>query len=315
MSDRQVKQDKQNKQNKKYAALCDALTSAEIRWEAEVTLAKHTTFHIGGAADLGIFPGDSAECIRAITLCGEHHIPYTLLGCGSNTLASDEGYRGAVLFTTSMATLTVSGTHIYAGAGVPLTRCACAARDAGLFGLAFAYGIPGSVGGAVYMNAGAYEGEMRQVVESVTVYDPQDGEIHTLSASDCGFDYRTSCFQHEGQVILSVALSLSPGDKETIRLEMEDYMSRRRARQPLEYPSAGSVFKRYPGYFTAKLIDEAGLKGYQIGGARVSEKHAGFIINCGGATAADVRALILQIQEEIFRLHGIHIEPEIKELG
>ena len=202
-----------------------------------------------------------------------------------------------------------------AGAGATLASICCTARDLGLAGLAFAYGIPGTLGGAVCMNAGAYGGEIGDRIIDVTYLDSKTGEIRTVPGAECQFAYRTSRFSEHPDILLSARISTEYGDTDAIRAEMEDITARRREKQPLEYPSAGSAFKRYPGYFTAQLIDEAGLKGTAVGGAQVSEKHAGFIINRGGATSADVLSLIDLLRERIHDLHDIWIEPEIRTLS
>ena len=214
----------------------------------------------------------------------------------------------------AMKNVTVNDTVITAGAGTTLASVCCTARDAGLAGLSFAYGIPGTLGGAVYMNAGAYGGEIGDRILTVTALDADTGELRTYTREDCAFGYRTSAFIGTHHIVLEATLSTDPGDPAAIRAEMEDITARRREKQPLEYPSAGSAFKRYPGYFTAQLIDEAGLKGYTVGGAQVSEKHAGFIVNRGGATCEDVLTLIDAIRAKIRALHSIEIEPEIRRL-
>ncbi|MBQ7983508.1 MAG: UDP-N-acetylmuramate dehydrogenase [Clostridia bacterium] len=297
------------------SALSLRLQDAGIRIMEELPLSRYTTFHIGGSAALAAFPETPEQLCEVLTACAAAGIPCAVVGNGSNLLCDDEGFAGCVLLTTAMKVVSVSGTSITAQAGASLAAVCTLARDHGLAGLTFAYGIPGSVGGAVYMNAGAYDGEVGDRITSVTYYDIPTGEIRTVPASDCGFGYRTSRFQKDAAVILSAEFALDAGDNAVIRAEMEDILFRRRDKQPLEYPSAGSAFKRYPGYFTAKLIDEAGFKGYCIGGAQVSEKHAGFIINRGGATAADVRTLIDEIRERIHKEHNIWIEPEIRGLA
>ena len=291
------------------------LIGESITVREQLSLAAHTTFRIGGAAALAAFPETAEQVLTVLAACRESAVPCALIGNGSNLLCPDAGFDGCVLITSAMKSLSVDGTVITAGAGASLASVCCAARDRGLCGLAFAYGIPGSVGGAVFMNAGAYGGEIGDRVIDVTVLNPSTGEIAVIPSSDCAFAYRTSRFVSDPAVILSVRLQTEPGSPDAIRAEMEDITARRREKQPLEYPSAGSAFKRYPGYFTAQLIDEAGLKGYTVGGAQVSEKHAGFIINRGSATADDVTSLIDHIRTRIHALHGIWIEPEIRSLA
>ena len=291
------------------------LTENRIPVRTQLPLSAHTTFRIGGPAALAAFP-ENAEQVRTVLLtCKEYGVLCALVGNGSNLLCPDEGFDGCILFTTAMKNLSVDDTVITAGAGTALASICCTARDRGLAGLAFAWGIPGTLGGAVCMNAGAYGGEIGDRILDVTYLDGRTGEIQTISGSDCGFAYRTSRFSSQHEILLSARLSTEHGNQDAIRAEMEDIAARRREKQPLEYPSAGSAFKRYPGRFTAQLIDEAGLKGSTVGGAQVSEKHAGFIINRGGATTSDVLTLIEQIRERIYTLHGIWIEPEIRTLS
>ena len=291
------------------------LTENNITVKEQLPLSAHTTFRIGGSAALAAFP-ENAEQVRTVLLaCREYGVPCALVGNGSNLLCPDEGFAGCVLFTTAMKSITVDGNVITAGAGATLASICCTARDLGLAGLAFAYGIPGTLGGAVCMNAGAYGGEIGDRIIDVTYLDSKTGEIRTVPGAECQFAYRTSRFSEHPDILLSARISTEYGDTNAIRAEMEDITARRREKQPLEYPSAGSAFKRYPGYFTAQLIDEAGLKGTAVGGAQVSEKHAGFIINRGGATSADVLSLIDLLRERIHDLHNIWIEPEIRTIS
>lgn len=291
------------------------LTENNITAKEQLPLSAHTTFRIGGSAALAAFP-ENAEQVRTVLLaCREYGVPCALVGNGSNLLCPDEGFAGCVLFTTAMKSITVDGNVITAGAGATLASICCTARDLGLAGLAFAYGIPGTLGGAVCMNAGAYGGEIGDRIIDVTYLDSKTGEIRTVSGAECQFAYRTSRFSEHPDILLSARISTEYGDTDAIRAEMEDISARRREKQPLEYPSAGSAFKRYPGYFTAQLIDEAGLKGTAVGGAQVSEKHAGFIINRGGATSADVLSLMTLIRDRIYELHSIRIESEIRTLS
>lgn len=295
-------------------AFFDALCAAHIPGERNIRMSAHTTFRIGGTAAAAAYPEHTDALIRLLKLCRTYSMPCALVGCGSNLLWDDEPFEGCVIFTDRMRQIHAAENTLEAGAGAHLSAVCCAARDAGLSGLAFAYGIPGSVGGAVYMNAGAYDGEIGEITASVTYYDIRRAETVTLPGEACGFGYRTSRFQENrtNTVILSACFSLQKGCREEIRAAMEGYLARRREKQPLEFPSAGSAFRRYPGYYTAKLIDEAGLKGYRVGGAEVSVKHAGFIVNRGGATAADVRTLMAEIERRIYETNGIRIEPEIR---
>lgn len=297
------------------AVLTSCLADGGIPFVMGEPLDKHTSFRIGGPAAVAVFPENADQTVSAIRACRWADVPYLILGAGSNVLAPDNGFAGCVIFMTGLRELTIEGTMIRAGAGNSLTHLACAARDAGLSGLAFAYGIPGTLGGGVYMNAGAYGGELADLITSVDFYDADKDCTIEIPREDCAFGYRTSAFQSRNGVILGASMTLSGGDIAAVTAEMNDYKARRQEKQPLDYPSAGSAFKRYPGFFTAQLIDEAGLKGYTVGGAQVSEKHAGFIINRGGATAEDVRTLIRIIQEKIREKHGFTIEPEIRMLS
>ncbi len=281
-------------------------------WKKDISLAECTTFRIGGPAKYGVYPQTAEQLCAAVELCRSSKMRYYVVGNGSNLLFSDRGFDGAVIFTGAMKQLSAESDRLTADCGVLLTQAAVAAQRAQLGGMEFAYGIPGSVGGAVFMNAGAYDGEMMDIVESVLFYDAVSQETVLYQRQACGFDYRRSVFQEKEGVVLQTTLKLKKGEEAAIRLRMEEFMSRRRTKQPLEYPSAGSVFKRYPGFYTAKLIDDAGLKGLTVGGAQVSEKHAGFIVNRGGATAADVLTLIETIQEKIRVLYGIEIVCEIR---
>ena len=277
-------------------------------------MSAHTTFKIGGEAAVALFPLDTDAFAGAVSALSESGIKFMTVGNGSNLLFADEGYDGVVIITTQMKSIRVDGNRLYADAGAPLTKAAIVARDSSLTGLEFAYGIPGSVGGAIYMNAGAYGGEISGVLVSCRAYDVVEGKILELSNSDCDFSYRNSIFEKSGARyhIIDAVFELSSGNKDKISATMDELMAKRRDKQPLEYPSAGSAFKRLDGYFTAKLIDDAGLKGYTVGGAEVSIKHAGFIINKGNATAKDVRELIKYIQDVIFEKYGLNIEPEIR---
>lgn len=273
-------------------------------------MSRHTTFKIGGPVRALLEP----KCIGAFVWCVRElegrEIPYFILGNGSNLLVSDGGHREVALSTARLDTVRVSGDSIICGAGVMLSRLASTALNEGLTGLEFAHGIPGSLGGAVYMNAGAYGGEMRDVVESVTFVDT-DGQVRVVPKDECAFGYRASRFQ-KGGVILSATLRLRPGDPKEIRARMEELAETRREKQPLNYPSAGSTFKRPEGHYASRLIDEAGLKGLRVGGAQVSEKHAGFIVNLGNATFSDVYALMAMVVTKVYKDTGVKLEPEVK---
>ena len=276
---------------------------------------KHTTFRIGGPADYFIMPSNEKELAETIRVCREFSIPIYIVGNGSNLLVGDKGFRGAIIqLYKSMGTFQVEGNQITAQAGCSLAQIANAALDAALTGFEFAAGIPGTLGGAVVMNAGAYGGEMKDVLTEVTVMD-EEGEIVTLPADKLELGYRTSIIKTAGYIVLEAKLQLKEGNPEVIRETMKDLTIRRTTKQPLEYPSAGSTFKRPEGYFAGKLIMDSGLAGYQVGGAQVSEKHCGFVINAGGATARDVRTLMDNVRDIVYKKYGVTLEPEVKFLG
>ena len=278
-------------------------------------MTKHTSFHIGGPAELMAQPQSEAELQSLLMKAAEAAVPVTLVGNGSNLLVRDKGIRGLVIKLGSMLRdIKVSGNVLTFGSGVSLAQASKKAAELGLSGMEFAVGIPGSIGGAVYMNAGAYDGEMAKVVKSVRVMDAA-GEVSELSAGELDFGYRHSALQGSGKIVTSVTVELAAGDKQAIAEKMADFSNRRITKQPLELPSAGSMFKRPPGYFAGTLIDQTGLKGYTVGGAQVSTKHAGFVVNIGGATAADVLQLISDVQAKVFAAHGVHLEPEVLVLG
>jgi len=289
-----------------------ANTESRIEYKMNEPMSRHTTFRIGGSAALYAACSDKEALAFLVQLFAECGTKYFILGNGSNVLFADEGYDGAVIDMTSMHRVRREGNALYCEAGCSLTALSRTALEYGLTGLEFAYGIPGTCGGGVFMNAGAYEGEMAIVVTESACLNRITGEIHTIYGDEHQFAYRHSIYQeHPEWIVISAVLNLKEGVKEEISAKMEDFMNRRRTKQPLEYPSAGSVFKRYPGRYTAQMIDEAGLKGYQIGGAQVSEKHAGFIINKGNATCADVLQLIEYIKNVIVEKFGVHIECEV----
>ncbi len=276
---------------------------------------RHTTFRIGGPADILVMPESAAEIRECIEICRRAEVPYYIIGNGSNILVGDGGIRGLVIeIGDGMSGVTVDGGRIRAGAGTKLSHLARRAMEAGLSGLEFAGGIPGSFGGAVFMNAGAYGGEMRQVIETVDVLTA-DGRELSIPGEEMDFGYRRSIVSEKGYIVLGAAVKLERKDPEEIRALMDDLAERRISKQPLNYPSAGSTFKRPEGYFAGKLIEDAGLKGFRTGGAMVSEKHCGFVINAGGATAADVRAVMAHVQEEVERTAGVRLEPEVRLIG
>lgn len=292
--------------------LSDAEKEGRLTFRCDFPLSSLSSFHIGGNASYVIYPTTPDELASLSALCHSISIPNIVVGNGSNLLFSDSGYEGAVILTTQIKNIKIDGTIVKVGCGVSLTHLASKVSEKSLTGLEFAYGIPGTVGGALYMNAGAYGGEIKDVCVSVKVYDSVNDEIYDIKAEDCGFGYRESIFQNNDKIILGAKFSLNEGDPNMIAETMNRLMQQRIDKQPLNYPSAGSVFKRYPGHFAGKLIEDAGLKGHTIGGAQVSEKHAGFIINIGNATAADVLALIEYIRNVIKDKVGIELQTEVK---
>lgn len=301
----------------KYSHAAELLSAKEIKFTENELLAPHSTFRIGGEARLAAMPDTTEQIIDAVSAAKEAGLDFTVIGNGSNVLFSDKGFDGLVIFTRNADSVVIKGKRVIADAGAPFTKLAVTVKNAGLTGLEFAYGIPGSVGGAVYMNAGAYNGEASQVVASSMAYDDLTGEVRMISREEHNFGYRTSVYSQNRDrlTVLSAEFELKEGDSAAIWETMQDLMRRRREKQPLEYPNAGSVFKRPQGYFVGKLITDAGLKGYTIGGAQVSEKHAGFIVNIGGATAEDVLRLVEHIQKTVQSQFGVMLECEINFKG
>ena len=295
--------------------LISLLEQQHIEYLVNEPMKAHTTFKIGGAADVYITVRTAHELQTALAACRDTSAPWMILGKGSNLLVSDDGIAGAViLLDGDFKCLTVDGDTITAGAGVSLSKVCTVAAEHSLAGLEFAYGIPGSVGGAVYMNAGAYGGETKDVVAEVTCMTP-DGSVGTLTNEQLAFGYRTSVFKQNNNIILFAKYKLTPDDHDAILARMDDYMTRRRTKQPLEFPSAGSVFKRPVGAFAGALIEQCGLKGKMVGGAQVSEKHAGFIINAGDATCDDVMNLVRLVQDTVKAETGYELECEIIRTG
>ncbi len=290
------------------AAFCDALA---IHWEKDLLLREHTTFRIGGPADYAVSPENTLQMAEVLRFLNENKIRYFVLGRGSDILASDEGYRGVLVMTRSMKQLYREGDRIVAGAGCSMASVANLAQKEGLAGLEFLHGIPGSIGGGVFMNAGAYGSEMAMFIESVEWVDLK-GQIHRFTRDQMEFSYRHSYFTNNPGVVCSAVFRCNAGDPAAIRETTMELDRRRREKQPLEYPSAGSAFKRPEGYFAGKLIEDAGLKGYSIGGAWVSEKHAGFIVNKGGATEKEVKQLINHVADTVYQQFGVRLEPEIR---
>lgn len=285
----------------------------EIELRFDELLARHTSFRIGGGAEVMAFPKSEDELSALLKKSALLDWKFAILGAGTNVLAPDEGVQGLVICLKDCldGVRQTDETHIQVMAGVTMSRAAVFAANLGLAGMEFAHGIPGTVGGGVYMNAGAYGGEISDICESVQVMD-YSGEVKTLSRDQMDFSYRHSCLEGQNAVVVSAVFGLIPGSSDEIRRKMKDFQQRRMASQPLDLPSAGSAFKRPSGGYAAALIDQAGLKGYRIGGAAISEKHAGFAVNLGGATAADVKALLTQVSETVYNSTGILLEPEIR---
>lgn len=278
-------------------------------------MSRHTTFRTGGPADIYIEPSGVEELKQVLDICREGNVAYTIIGNGSNLLVGDGGYRGVLIsFGKPFAQVTIEGAQVRTGAGALLSAVAKQVLNASLTGFEFSAGIPGTIGGAVVMNAGAYGGELCQVLREATVLTPE-GEVKTLPAEELELGYRTSCIQKNGYIVLEAVLQLQPGNADDIRAVMDALASKRREKQPLEYPSAGSTFKRPEGHFAGRLIQDAGLRGFRVGGAQVSEKHCGFVINRDHATSADILSLCRQVQEKVKAQFGVELELEVKLLG
>ena len=293
--------------------LINFLKVSNIAFEENVDAKKLCSFRVGGIARVLIYPKNTDEIKVLYAYLSENKIKNILLGKGSNVLISDLGFDGAVISLGKMNEIRADGHRVVAGAGASMFSLAVAAEKNSLCGLEFAHGIPGSVGGGVYMNAGAYGGEMCQVIDEVLCLDIESGELYTLGNAECDFSYRHSIFKdNKNLIVIGSSFELSEGDATEIRARMDELKASRISKQPLEYPSAGSTFKRPEGYFAGKLIEDAGLKGFAIGGAQVSEKHAGFVINRGGATAKDVKNLILHIQKTVKEKFNVNLECEVE---
>ncbi|HIX28452.1 MAG TPA: UDP-N-acetylmuramate dehydrogenase [Candidatus Blautia stercoravium] len=300
-------------ENKIENRFCSCLGSDNVK--RKEPMKNHTTFRIGGPADYYLCPHSTEELQKVIQICKEEKLPFFVQGNGSNLLVSDRGYRGVVIqLGKNFSDMEVKDERILVKAGALLSKTAKEALDAGLAGMEAVSGIPGTIGGAVMMNAGAYGGEMKDIVESVTVLN-QEGELLTLSAEEMKMGYRTSIVKEKEYIVVSAVLKLRRGERQIIREQMEDYKERRVTKQPLDMPSAGSTFKRPEGYFAGKLIMDAGLRGFSVGGAQVSEKHCGFVVNKGEATAQDVLDLIHEVQRRVKEQFGVELEPEVRFLG
>ena len=279
-------------------------------------MSRHTSFKIGGPAELLVMPEDAGQAAGVLSVCRLEGVPCFVMGKGSNLLVGDGGIDGVVLKLANgfdRVNVQTDGT-VTADSGVSLARLASRAQEAGLTGLEFAHGIPGSLGGAVFMNAGAYGGEMKDVVTSMDVLTG-DGSVETLTGEEMAFGYRSSVIQQTGGIVIKVRLTLSNGEPDAVLGKMRDLDARRKAKQPLEFPSAGSTFKRPPGYFAGKLVMDSGLAGFAVGGAQVSPKHCGFIVYTGGAAARDVLAVIEHVKRVVMNKFGVVLEPEVKLVG
>lgn len=288
---------------------------SEEQVKTEEPMKNHTTFRVGGPAEFFVMPRTAEEVKKVIDLCRRESFPYYIIGNGSNLLVSDQGYRGVVLqIYKEMSCIEIEENVIVAQAGALLSAIANKALENGLTGFEFAAGIPGTLGGACVMNAGAYGGEMKDVLEEVTVLT-EEGEVLIIPKENLELGYRTSIIARKGYIVLEARIQLREGEKEAIKSLMEELKDKRVSKQPLEYPSAGSTFKRPEGYFAGKLIQDAGLRGFSVGGAQVSEKHCGFVINRENATAADVAELMRQVSARVEEEFGVKLEPEVKRLG
>lgn len=290
-----------------------AASAGDIKYLLDEPMKLHTSFKIGGPAEIMVFPKNADELSEILKLSAILDTKPVILGAGTNVLAPDKGMRGIVVcLKDCLDGIALLDDHrIRVMAGVTMTRAAVFAANHGLSGMEFAHGIPGSVGGGVYMNAGAYGGEICQICESVEVMD-RDGTLRQLTCEQMGFSYRHSILEDNGGIVVSVTFRLTPGNEEDIKARMKELMGKRSASQPLQLPSAGSAFKRPVGGYAAALIDQTGLKGFQIGEAAVSEKHAGFVVNLGNATAADVCALLAEVSDRVYASSGIRLEPEVR---
>ena len=289
-------------------------TLPDLTVRTQEPMRQHTTFRIGGEADIFVSP-KAQELAQLLAMAKEEQLPVTVIGNGSNLLVGDQGVRGMVIeIGSGMADIRVEGNTVTAGAGALLSRVANAAAEAGLGGMEFAAGIPGSIGGAVSMNAGAYGGEMKDILQKVTVMTA-DGSVKTLSLEELELGYRHSCILDKNYIVVEAAISLFEKPGEEIRSRMAELAAQRREKQPLEYPSAGSTFKRPEGYFAGKLIMDAGLRGYRVGDAQVSEKHTGFVVNRGHATATEILQLMDDVKERVHAASGVWLEPEVRIIG
>ena len=300
-------------QYKKYSNLFTSFLDKKSVKTDEI-LSEYVNFKVGGPADILLIPKTKEQFIKSVSICRENEIPFYVIGNGSNILVRDGGFRGVVISLLELNSIVVKGEKIVADCGAMLKNVSDAAKLSSLTGVEFACGIPGTIGGAVYMNAGAYGGEMRDIIESVEIID-ETGEIKILSNKKMKFKYRSSIAMEKGYTILSATIELETGDVKTIKDLIADLTNKREDKQPLDYPSAGSTFKRPVGYFAGQLIEQAGLKGYTVGGAQVSEKHSGFVINKGSATARDILDVIEHVQKTVKEKDGVDLHTEVRIIG
>lgn len=300
----------------KYSKNVELFTSFYDKEDIKIDekLSQYVNFKVGGPADILLTPKSKEQVLKTVNTCKENNIPFYIIGNGSNLLVKDGGFRGVIILLTKVDGISVNDERIEAECGVMLKRVSEKAVANSLTGFEFACGIPGTVGGAVFMNAGAYDGEISHVIESAEVINEQ-GEVVKLSKEELDLGYRSSIVMKKGYVVLSATFKLNKGTVKTIKDLVEDLTNKRESKQPLEYPSAGSTFKRPVGYFAGKLIQDAGLKGYSLGGAAISEKHSGFVINKGGATAKDILDLIHHVQEEVKKQFGVDLHTEVRIIG
>ena len=297
----------------KYKIFSEGMKAGSVCFDEPMS--QHTTFQIGGPADVFLVPKTQEEAAWAISVCKKEGFDYFLLGNGSNLLVSDTGYRGVVIqLFKNLSGIEREGSLLRVAAGTLLSDIAKRAGEEGLGGFEFASGIPGTLGGAVVMNAGAYGGEMKDIIHSAKILT-KDGKIKVLSNEELKFSYRSSRVKENKELVLEASIALRAADKEEIRALIEDFTKKREEKQPLELPSAGSTFKRPEGHFAGKLIMDSGLRGYRVGGAQISEKHCGFVVNTGGANAKDVVRLIKDVQSIVKEKFGVDLEPEVRFLG
>lgn len=290
----------------------DVYNDSEIKVDAKMS--EHINFKVGGPVDILLLPSSVNQVVETLKICRQEEIPYFIIGNGSNLLVKDGGIRGVVIKLSNLVSIEVMDNLIKASSGTLLGDVSEKALENSLTGFEFACGIPGSVGGAVFMNAGAYDGEMKNIIKEAEVID-KDGNIVVLSKEELELGYRTSKVMKDNLLVLSATFELKYGNKDDIKARVDELNEKRESKQPLEYPSAGSTFKRPEGYFAGKLIQDSGLKGATIGGAAVSEKHSGFVINKGGATAEDILNLISHIQSEVKKQFGVELHPEVRIIG